>query len=132
MHALLKERLQRKLDTLPEERLYQVLDYIEFLESKYAEKPAIEPGTVQRLADRFEDRMRVRNVAPKVIMGTMRVMGAAAKVVDGVAATGRVVVDGVTATGRELMKPPPPRPNAPRDARAQAQLPKPTEEDGQA
>lgn len=95
MHGVLRDRLWRRLEALPEERLYQVLDYIEFLESRYAERPAPPPGGVQQFAERFEDRMRVRNVAPRVIMGTMRVMGAAAK-----------VVDGVTATGRELLKPP--------------------------
>src|SRR5262245_23158541 len=33
----LRERLNRKLEALSDERGYQVLDYIEFLESKYAE-----------------------------------------------------------------------------------------------
>ena len=97
MHGVLKDRLWRKLEALPEERLYQVLDYIEFLESRYAERPAPAPGGMQRFAERFEDNMRVHRVAPKVIMGTMRVMGAAAR-----------VVDGVTATGRELLRPPAP------------------------
>lgn len=98
MHGVLRDRLWRKLEALPEERLYQVLDYVEFLESRYASRPAPPPGGVQRFAERLEDGMRVRKVAPKVIMGTMRVMGAAAK-----------VMDGVTATGRELLRPPPPR-----------------------
>ena len=34
MNEILQERLRRKLDTLPDEKAYQVLDYIEFLESK--------------------------------------------------------------------------------------------------
>ncbi len=36
MNDILRERLVRKLDTLPEEKIYQILDYIDFLESKYA------------------------------------------------------------------------------------------------
>ena len=40
MNDILRERMLRKLETLSEERAYQVLDYIEFLESKYAERPA--------------------------------------------------------------------------------------------
>jgi len=38
MNDILRERLIRKLDTLPEEKIYQILDYIDFLESKYAPK----------------------------------------------------------------------------------------------
>jgi len=105
MHSVLKERLWRKLESLPEERLYQVLDYIEFLESRYAERPAPPPGGLQKFAERLEDGMRARRVAPKVMLGTMRVMGAAAR-----------VVDGVTATGRQLLTPPPPRTDEPRPA----------------
>jgi hypothetical protein len=40
MNPYVRDRINRKLDTLSDERLYQVLDYVEFLESKYAEKPA--------------------------------------------------------------------------------------------
>jgi hypothetical protein len=36
MHEILRERLSRQIEALPEEQLYQVLDYIEFLTSKYA------------------------------------------------------------------------------------------------
>ena len=38
MNDLLKQRIARALDGLSDERGYQVLDYIEFLESKYAER----------------------------------------------------------------------------------------------
>ena len=35
MHDILRERLIRKIETLPEDQVYQTLDYIEFLEGKY-------------------------------------------------------------------------------------------------
>jgi hypothetical protein len=35
MHDILRERLMRKIESLPEDQVYQILDYIEFLESKY-------------------------------------------------------------------------------------------------
>jgi hypothetical protein len=38
MNDLLKQRIARALDALSDERGYQVLDYIEYLESKYAAK----------------------------------------------------------------------------------------------
>ena len=44
MNDLLKQRILRRLDELSDERGYQILDYIEFLHSKYAERAA--PGYI--------------------------------------------------------------------------------------
>ena len=38
MNEHLRDRILRKLETLSDERGYQVLDYVEFLESRYAER----------------------------------------------------------------------------------------------
>ena len=38
MNPYLRDKLLQKLETLSDERGYQVLDYVEFLESKYAER----------------------------------------------------------------------------------------------
>ena len=46
MNDLLKQRIARLLDALDDERGYQILDYIEFLESKYAERAR--PGLPDR------------------------------------------------------------------------------------
>ena len=51
MHDQLKERIQRKLDALSDERGYQLLDYVEFLESKYAERAAGYVLSVDRAPD---------------------------------------------------------------------------------
>jgi hypothetical protein len=51
MNDILRERLIRKLDTLPEEKIYQILDYIDFLESKYAPKPSTAPNPLKRFAE---------------------------------------------------------------------------------
>jgi hypothetical protein len=91
MHEILRERLMRKLNVLPEAQLYQVLDYIEFLESKYAPGRAPRPDSLQRFAERLEDGMRMRNVAPRVISGTVGLMGTARKVVQGVADAGKEI-----------------------------------------
>lgn len=89
MHDILRERLWRKLEALPESQIYQVLDYIEFLESKYAAGPVREPDVLTRFAERFEDSMRMRSVAPKVIVGAVGLMGTARKVVRGVTGAGK-------------------------------------------
>ena len=44
MNDLLNERIRRKLDVMPDEQAYQVLDYIEFLESKYSQRSAGSSG----------------------------------------------------------------------------------------
>ena len=39
-NEFLRDRIQRRLANLPDERLYQVLDFVEFLETKYSPEPA--------------------------------------------------------------------------------------------
>ncbi|NLG61800.1 MAG: hypothetical protein GX539_06100 [Candidatus Cloacimonetes bacterium] len=93
MHDILRERIMRKLEVLPEAQVYQVLDFIEFLEGRYAAEQARRPDGLQRFAERLEDSMRVRNVAPKVIAGTVGVIGSARKVIQDVTGVGREFLD---------------------------------------
>ncbi|MGH7504415.1 MAG: hypothetical protein ACRELX_02140 [Longimicrobiales bacterium] len=88
----MRERVWRKLQVLPEAQLYQVLDYIEFLESKYAPGRAAQPDGLQRFAERLEDGMRMRSVAPRIISGTVGLMG-----------TARNIVRTVSDAGKELL-----------------------------
>jgi hypothetical protein len=92
MQEVTRKRLLRRLETLPEEQLYQVLDFIEFLEAKYARDAARKPDAFQQFAERVEDQMRVRSLAPRALRGTMRVMSTAGKVLDGVRDLGRGLV----------------------------------------
>jgi hypothetical protein len=110
MHDILKERVWRRLQALPQEQLYQVLDYVEFLEAKYAKEEAVRADPIQKFAERLEDGMRMRSVAPKVITGTFGLLG-----------TARTVLRSVTDAGREIIgdmpdttKRPPPANGAPR------------------
>ena len=92
MNDLLKQRIQRALETLSDERGYQILDYIEFLESKYAarQRPG---GLFAKLTETVEDTMRAGKLPVKAISGTMGIMDSAAKVMKGLAAAGQSVVD---------------------------------------
>ena len=92
MHDILRERVWRKLEVLPEAQLYEVLDYIEFLEARYAAKKARQPDSLQRFAERLEDGMRVRSVAPKVITGALGLFGTAQKVLRSVSDAGREIL----------------------------------------
>ena len=80
MHDILRERVWRRLEALPQEQLYQALDYIEFLEAKYAREQARRPDALQKFAERVEDGLRFRSVAPKVITGTVGLLGTARRV----------------------------------------------------
>ena len=100
MHVVRRNRLWRKLETLPEEQLYQVLDYIEFLESKYAQRAAVEPSGLQRFAERFEDRMRARDLAPRAMASTMKLFGTAGRVLDNLGEVGQGILDGISSASR--------------------------------
>jgi hypothetical protein len=99
MHHILKERVWRKLEALPQEQVYQVLDYIEFLEAKYARDKATRPDALQRFAERVEDSLRMRSVAPKVISGTVGLLGTAQRVMRTVSDAGREILGDGTAAG---------------------------------
>ena len=106
MNAFLRDRILRKLEALPDERLYQVLDYVEFLESKYAERQSPPPGIFTRFAETVEDQLRAGRVSASAISETMNLMNRAMGVLNGVAAAGKSVAnDFVTAT-RPAERPP--------------------------
>jgi hypothetical protein len=101
MNDVLRERLIRKLDTLPEERVYQIFDYIDFLESKYAQRSSQSTNPLNRFAEGMEDTLRAGKVSAKVIGGTMSIMGKAVGAINDVAAAGKSVASEImgAATG---------------------------------
>jgi hypothetical protein len=92
MNDILRERLLRRLDALPEDRVYQVLDYVEFLESKYAERPAGAPA-FQKVAETLEDTLRAGRVPVNIIKGTMDTVGKAGRFLEGLAAAGKAAIE---------------------------------------
>ena len=110
MNQFLTDRVTRKLETLSDERVYQVLDYIEFLESKYAEAKPAPPGVFQRFADGVEDTMRAGKVSASTVAETMGLLSKAMGVLGGVAAAGKSVASDLVGGGS---KAPPAAPGAP-------------------
>jgi hypothetical protein len=104
MNAYLRDKLLQKLESLSDERGYQVLDYVEFLESKYAERPAnaAAPGNpLSRFADAVEEKLRAGKVSATTIAETMGLMNKAVGVLSGAAAAGKSVAsDLMSATNR--------------------------------
>lgn len=95
MHDVMRKRILRKLEALPDEQLYQVLDFIEFLEGKYAPEGAVEADGLQRFAERLEDRMRVRALNPRAMSGAMKVIGTAGRVWDNLAGASQGLLSGL-------------------------------------
>ena len=97
--SFLRRRLGRKLTSLPDERLYQVLDYVEFLEKKYGEEPQ-RPDGMQRLAEGIQDRLRVRRAAPWALKGVMGALSVVDRAVGTAAKTARDLADGLADAGK--------------------------------
>jgi hypothetical protein len=95
MNPYVRDRINRKLDTLSDERLYQILDYVEFLESKYAEKSAPVANVFTRFAEGVEDKLRAGGVAVSTVSETMGFLNKAMGVLNGVAQTTMTVAGDV-------------------------------------
>jgi len=104
MNPYLRDKLLQKLETMADERGYQLLDYAEFLESKYAERQpagAAAGNPLSRFADAVEEKLRAGRVSATTIAETMNLMNKAVGVLNGAAAAGKSVAsDLMSATSR--------------------------------
>jgi len=105
MHEVLRQRLMRRLESLPEAQIYQVLDYVEFLESKYARARQVEPSALQRFAEGVEDRLRKKAINPATLREAFQLIAAADRVLSDVSSAGKQILDELGGLG----EPPPPR-----------------------
>ncbi len=97
MHDVLRARLMRKIESLPEDQIYQVLDYIEFLESRYASDLEPEASGLQRFAEKLEDRLRRRTVSPANIREAFQLIAAADRVLSSVSSAGKQIINELNA-----------------------------------
>jgi hypothetical protein len=103
MNPYLRDKLLQKLESLSDERGYQVLDYVDFLESKYADRQAAAAAgnPLTRFADAVEEKLRAGKVSASAIAETMGLMNRAVGVLSGAAAAGKsVATDLMSATSR--------------------------------
>ena len=89
MHDVLRKRLMRTVESLPDQQIYQVLDYIEFLEAKYAQDEAVEASGLQKFAEGLEDKLRKKAVSPNTIREAFQFISAADRVLSGVRSAGK-------------------------------------------
>jgi hypothetical protein len=112
MHDVLRQRVIRHLESLPEEQIYQVLDYIEFLESKYARNLQVEASALQRFAEGLEDKLRKKAMSPHTLREAFQLIAAADRVLSSVSNAGREILGELSA-----------RPDAPDESRRPAVRP---------
>lgn len=95
VNDILRDRLMRKLELMPEDRLNQVIDYIDFLESKYAPRVAPTSNPIRSFAEGVESTLRAGKVGASAISGTMNIMNKAVGAISEVAAAGKSVATGI-------------------------------------
>ena len=105
MNPNLRDRILRKLDTLSDERGYQVLDYVEFLEARYAEKPADSGNLFRQFAEGLEDKLRAGKVSATTIADTMGILNKAVGMLEGVAAAGKSVANDIVTAAKSAAAP---------------------------
>ena len=98
----IRDRINRKLDALTEERLYQVLDFVEFLESKYAARQTPAPNPLQKFAEGIEDRLRAGRVSASTIAETMGFLNKAVGVLNGAVAAGKSVASDLASAAQRV------------------------------
>ncbi len=102
MHDILRERLMRKIESLPEGQVYQILDYIEFLESKYGTDAAEETSGLRRFAEAVEDKLRKKAMSPATLREAFQLISAADKVLANVSSAGRKLMEELTPGAEDL------------------------------
>lgn len=112
MNEQLRDRILRRLDTLPDERGLQLLDYVEFLESKYAER-STPSNLFARFSDTVQDTMRAGKLPLDAISGTVGFLDSASKVVKGLSAAASAVVEEASKTAQTLTTPAAPKAEPP-------------------
>ncbi|HEY7235991.1 MAG TPA: hypothetical protein VH539_17670 [Gemmatimonadaceae bacterium] len=100
MNEHLRDRIVRKLETLADERGYQILDYVEFLESRYAERQSSTASAFTRFTEAVEDRLRAGRVSASTIAEAMSLMNRASTVLNGALAAGRSVANDIVSATR--------------------------------
>ena len=93
MHDILRQRLVRKIESLPEEQIYQILDYIEFLEGKYGTEAADEISGLQRFAEVMEDKLRRTAMSPATLREAFQLISAADRVLSNVSSAGKKLME---------------------------------------
>ncbi len=96
MNENLKTTITQKLEDMTDETARQLMDYIEFLESKF-NRSTRERSTLERLAENVEGTLRSSKIGEAAVKGTGGLIDAAGTVARSVAAAGQAALDELSA-----------------------------------
>jgi hypothetical protein len=110
---------------LSDERGYQVLDYVEFLESKFADRANPAGNAFTRFTEAVEDKLRAGRVSAGAIAETMSLLSRAGNVLSGAMAAGRSVAEDIVSVAQSATprSTPGPSPAAPATAATKSPAP---------
>jgi len=109
-----------------------VLDYVEFLDSKFAERQTPQGNAFTRFTEAVEDRLRAGRVSAAAIAETMGLLNRAANVLNGAVAAGKSVASDIVSAAQTASSRTPGSTSAaaapsPAQAATTAPSPRPTE-----
>jgi hypothetical protein len=122
MNESLRDRILKKLDTLSDERGYQVLDYVDFLESRYAERQNPQ-NAFTRFTDSIEGTLRAGKVSASTIAETMGFLNKATGVLNTALQAGKSMATDLYQSGSSVVQNLNTPPRLPNDAGASQQPP---------
>jgi hypothetical protein len=97
-----------------------VLDYVEFIESRYAEREAPNASTFTRFTEAIEDKLRAGRVSASAIAETVGFMNRAASVLNDALETGKNMANELVNQTRPGAPPPGPPPSTTTNASSPA------------
>ncbi len=100
----LRDRILRQLDQLNDEKGYVVLDYVEYVATKYGTPPSATANIFARFTEGIEDTMRAGRISTTAISQTMGFLNQAVGVLNGVAAAGKSVANDIVTTATDVAK----------------------------
>jgi len=100
----LRDRILRQLETLTDEKGYAVLDYVDFIASRYGQKEPPSANIFTRFTEGVEDTLRAGKVSASAISQTMGLLNQAVGVLSGVAAAGKSVASDIVSTASDVAK----------------------------
>jgi hypothetical protein len=100
MNENLKTTIIQKLEDMTDETARQLLDYMEFLESKF-NRSTRERSTLERIAENVEGTLRSSKIGEAAVKSTGGLIDAAGTVARSVAAAGQAALDELQAVVTE-------------------------------
>lgn len=105
MNEILRKRIDRHLENLSDDQGYLLLDFVEFLESKYGDESR-KPSTIERISEGVEDAMRAGRLPVAAIRETMKAMDAASRMMRKVADAAQGAVNELNRSMSSVEQPP--------------------------